>query len=86
MSAEGAGQCAKPISIIFERSWRSGEVPDDRKNVNTTSPFKEEDQGNYKAGQSPLSFFPLLPVTLSFLNRKENTDLHSPTSFLLPLQ
>uniref|UniRef100_A0A8B9PDQ9 Reverse transcriptase domain-containing protein n=1 Tax=Apteryx owenii TaxID=8824 RepID=A0A8B9PDQ9_APTOW len=42
---------AKPLSIIFERSWRTGEVPEDWKKANVTPVFKKgkkEDPGNYR--------------------------------------
>ncbi|KFV84836.1 hypothetical protein N308_15146, partial [Struthio camelus australis] len=42
---------ARPLSIIFERSWRSGEVPEDWKKANVTPVFKKgkkEDPGNYR--------------------------------------
>ncbi|KGL78087.1 RNA-directed DNA polymerase from mobile element jockey, partial [Tinamus guttatus] len=42
---------AKPLSIIFERSWRTGEVPEDWKKANVISVFKKgkkEDPGNYR--------------------------------------
>ncbi|GAB0185837.1 mitochondrial enolase superfamily member 1 [Grus japonensis] len=44
-----------PVSIIFERSWRTGEVPEDWRKANVTLVFKKgkkEDPGNYR----PVSF------------------------------
>ncbi|KGL79133.1 RNA-directed DNA polymerase from mobile element jockey, partial [Tinamus guttatus] len=49
---------AKPLSIIFERSWRRGEVPEDWKKANVTPVFKKgkkEDPGNYR----PVSLTPI---------------------------
>jgi len=42
---------AKPLSIIFERSRRTGEVPEEWRKANVTPSFKKgkkEDPGNYK--------------------------------------
>jgi len=42
---------AEPISIIFERPWRIGEVPEDWRKVNVTPVLKKgkkEDPGNYR--------------------------------------
>jgi len=42
---------AEPLSIIFERSWRTGEVPEDWRKTNVTTIFKKgkkEDPGNYR--------------------------------------
>ncbi|CAM4529551.1 unnamed protein product [Caretta caretta] len=48
---ELADVIAEPLAIIFENSWRSGEVPDDWKKANVVPIFKkgtEEDPGNYR--------------------------------------
>ncbi|GAB0206849.1 mitochondrial enolase superfamily member 1 [Grus japonensis] len=48
---ELADVIAKPLSIIFERSWRTGEVPEDWRKANVTPVFKKskkEDPGNYR--------------------------------------
>jgi len=48
---ELADVIAEPLSIIFERSWRTGEVPEDFRKDNVTSIFKKgknEDPGNYR--------------------------------------
>ena len=47
---ELADVVAKPLSMIFEKSWQSGEVPADWKKGDTVSLFRKgrkEDPGNY---------------------------------------
>ncbi|PKU45804.1 hypothetical protein llap_3890 [Limosa lapponica baueri] len=37
---------AKPLSIIFESSWRTGEVPEDWRKTNVTPVFKKDKKDN----------------------------------------
>ncbi|GAB0195017.1 mitochondrial enolase superfamily member 1 [Grus japonensis] len=48
---ELADGIARPLSIIFERSWRKGEVPEDWRKANVTPVCKKgrkDDSGNYR--------------------------------------
>jgi len=48
---ELADVIAEPLSIIFERSWRTGEVPEDRRKASFSPIFKKgkkEDPWNYR--------------------------------------
>jgi len=55
---EVADVFAKPLSVIFERSWQSGEVPGDWRKGNIVPIFKrgrKKDPGNFQ----PASFTPV---------------------------
>jgi len=57
---------AEPLSVIFERSWRTGGVPEDWRKANVTPIFKKgkkEDPGNYR------------PVSLTSILGKEMEQL-----------
>ncbi|KFW80166.1 hypothetical protein N305_07420, partial [Manacus vitellinus] len=51
MMRELAEELTKPLSIIYQQSWLTGEVPDDWKLTNVTPIHKKgrkEDLGNYR--------------------------------------
>ncbi|KFP98899.1 RNA-directed DNA polymerase from mobile element jockey, partial [Leptosomus discolor] len=53
---ELADQVARPLPIIFEKSWQSGEVPTDWGRGNISPIFKQgkkEDPGNYRLVSLP---------------------------------
>jgi len=55
---EMANVVAEPLSIIFERSWRTGEVPEDWRKANVTPIFKNarrKTQGTTGRSASPPS-------------------------------
>ena len=48
---ELADVIARPLSIIFEKSWRTGDVPEDWRKANVTPIYQKssrEDPGNYR--------------------------------------
>ncbi|OPJ83128.1 hypothetical protein AV530_010538 [Patagioenas fasciata monilis] len=45
---------ARPLSIISDKSWETGEVPEDWRKANVTPVFKKvkkEDRGDYRPGK-----------------------------------
>ncbi|PKU35701.1 rna-directed dna polymerase from mobile element jockey- hypothetical protein [Limosa lapponica baueri] len=74
-------EVAKPLSIIFEKSWQAGEVPTDWKRRNTTLVIKgkKEEPGNYRP--ISLTLVPgkimeqmLLKTLLRHMGNKEGAD------------
>jgi len=45
---ELAEELAEPLSVIYQQSWLTGEVPNDWRLTNVTHTYKEDDPGNYR--------------------------------------
>ena len=64
---ELVGEVAKPLPILFEKLWQSGEVPTDRKRGNIALIFKKakkQDLGNYR------------PASLTSVSGKNTEEIH----------
>ncbi|KAF4796725.1 hypothetical protein TURU_081889 [Turdus rufiventris] len=71
---ELADELAKPLSIIYQQSWLTGEVPDDCKLANVTPINKKggkEDPGNYR----PVSLTSVLSKVTRLVNAGKAVDV-----------
>ena len=50
-----ADVAAKPLSIVFGRSWRTGEVPEDQRKASVTSVFQKGRKGDPGRSYRPVS-------------------------------
>ncbi|PKU42336.1 rna-directed dna polymerase from mobile element jockey-like [Limosa lapponica baueri] len=72
---ELAGELTKPLSIIYQQSWSTGELPDDWRVANVTPIYKKgqkEDQGNYRPVSLTLILGKIMErIILSELSRQK---------------
>lgn len=86
---ELADVIAKPFFIIFERSWRAGKLPADRRKTNVIAVFKngkKENSGNYRPvslTSIPGKVIGQLILDVIYMGRKKRlsgvVDMNSPS-------